>query len=327
MGNITDLRSELYVAAIDAFMASQGWGIDGNPRFYSLWGWAPNSYARPLEDGLGGGEITGIGPSISFDGVRQRVDAIIDRWGGLPASSGDGPYATATGNAAKTLGASGTAGFTVEASAIHTAAGTVESMLTGGLIQGSFVAPMLDKYYTQFVSVYQALGAACAVLEINYKTQQEIWANLNSDVYNVGTAARDALANFAATKQAAFTDVTLTFVAAVLATGATVATAGAAAGLVLALAGASAVVDATANALDKEASFKGADYDAIMNAFAAALETIDSNLTETETALNTMLNEALSEINGARDAFDLDRYQLNSRNRGPDGNPLPYPGE
>ena len=85
-------------------------------------------------------------------------------------------------------------------------------------------------------------------------------------------------------------------------------------------------MDATANALDKEASFKGADYDAIMNAFAAALETIDSNLTETETALNTMLNEALSEINGARDAFDLDRYQLNSRNRGPDGNPLPYPG-
>lgn len=304
-------------AAIDAFMADDGF-YEGNLGFanrYYKWGWAPNGYEMPSSSGEGGGKMVDGMPwadDISFDGIRSRVDNAVDKWRDLPTGTAAGAYKTSTSTAAASLGASGSGASVADDGAILTSTNTVGDLLTQQLV-ASFIEPMLDKYYTQFKGVSQSLGAAAAILQMNYTMQSTMWQGVRDDVAAIIENAESACAEYAESQGAADFQITLGVVATVAAAVATVATAGAAAPLVGAMVTLSAAASTAVSAISADASITGGSYDEIMSSFEEALEDLLSAISDQESEVRTMLSGAVNAIIADPSGFDLNRYQIQTQ--------------
>lgn len=299
-------------AAIDAFMADDGFYEDKfGTNYYYKWGWAPNGYEMPNASGEGGGKVDGMpwNDDISYDGVRSRVDDVVDKWRALPTGADAGVYKTSTSSAAASLGASGSGASVADDGAILTSTNTMGDLLTQELV-ASFIGPMLDKYYTQFKGVSQSLGAAAAILQMNYTMQSTMWEGVRDDVATIVENAKSACAEYAESKGSADFQITLGVVATVAAAVATVATAGAAAPLVGAMVTLSSAASTAVAAISADASITGGSYDEIMSSFEEALETLRTAVSDQESEVRTMLSGAVNAIIADPGGFDLNRYQI-----------------
>jgi len=307
---------KLKKAAIDAYMADDGFYESklGNNLYYK-WGWAPNGYEMPSSSGEGGGRMADGLPwadDISFDGIRSRVDNAVDMWRGLPTGTAAGTYKTSTSSAAAGLGASGSGTSVADDGAILTSTNTMGELLTQSLV-ASFIEPMLDKYYTQFKAVSQSLGAAAAILQMNYTMQSTMWQGVRNDVATIITKAETAFTQYADDKSAADFQITLGVVATVAGAVATVATAGAAAPLVGAMVTLSSAASTAVSAISAETAITGGSYDEIMSSFEEALEKLRSAVSDQESEVRTMLSGAVNAIIADPSGFDLDRYQIKTQ--------------
>lgn len=302
-------------AAIDAWMAADGFYEDKfGTNYYYKWGWAPNGYEMPSASGEGGGKVDGMpwDDDISFDGIRSRVDNAVDKWRNLPTGAAAGTYKTSTSGAAASLGASGSGASVADDGAILTSTNTMGDLLTQSLV-ASFIGPMLDKYYTQFKGVSQSLGAAAAILQMNYTMQSTMWRSARDDVASIIENAESACAEYAKNKGAADFQITLGVVATVAAAVATVATAGAAAPLVGSMVALAAAASTAVSAISANASITGDSYDEIMSSFENALEKLRTTVSEQESEVRTMLSGAISAIEQDPSGFDLNRYRIETQ--------------
>ncbi|MFG6475958.1 hypothetical protein ACFXP7_06170 [Microbacterium sp. P06] len=310
--DLDDAIGKLKKAAIDAWMADDAFYKDklGENKYYK-WGFAPNGYEMPNDAGEGGGKVDGMpwDDDISFDGIRSRVDNAVEIWRDLPTGTAAGVYKTSTSSAAASLGASGTGASVADDGAILTSTNTMGDLLTQQLV-ASFIGPMLDKYYTQFKGISQSLGAAAAILQMNYTMQSSMWQGVRDDVATIIENAESACAEYAESKGTADFQVTLGVVATVAAAVATVATAGAAAPLVGAMVTLSAAASTAVAAISADASITGGSYDELMSSFEEALDTLRSAVSDQESEVRTMLSGAVSAVAADPGGFDLNRYKI-----------------
>jgi hypothetical protein len=307
---------EMKRAACDSFMSDNGWPVDVfDDRFYSLWGViAASSYHRPYANGEGGGAAWGVsswGDSMapSFDSIRADIDEIVSPWLGLPDGSQCTAPRLAASSAASIFGASGTGGSIQDNAEIVTSNQTVADVLITN-IQGSFTAPFHDKYYAQFAKVAAGLGAASAILEMNYAAQAGIWPAARADALTLCENAREALRADAGESAAEYGKVALTVVGAVAGAVATVATAGAAAPAVAVLVGLSTVATGTLAGIEATATISGSGCNAILASLSDALSTLNSGIAAQEGALNTLLSSTIATIDSNLASFNLDAFSM-----------------
>ncbi|MEV7799102.1 hypothetical protein AB0O14_08445 [Microbacterium foliorum] len=295
-------------AAIDAYMADEGFSPDlVNDGLYSYWGWLPNSYHRPDANGEGGGDIIGFGSSISFDGIRSRVDSAVSPWldPTLPDGSGASGPLTTTRSAASTLGASGTGGGFEDDGVIERSSSTINlTVLTN--ISGAFTTPFLAKYHDEFLNIAHRIGVATAMLEMNYSVQSQIWTAAGDDVASICESAKDSLASYAETTAQEMLEYGLTVVTVAAGAVASIATAGAAAPLVAGMVTLAGTATIAIQAIDAVATLSGSSYSELMESFEAALEAVNSAISTQETELVTMMNGATAQISENSASFDLD---------------------
>lgn len=294
-------------------MADDGWAPDiaSGESWYSFWGWLPNSYSRPDVNGEGGGQIEGIGSSISFDGIRARVDNATSRWlsPALPDGSAASPSLTSARSTAATLGASGTGGSFDADGVVERNSGTVKDTLQINL-SGAFTTPFYEKYYAQFLDVVHGIGVASAMLEMNYSVQSQIWSSAGTDAATLCDNARQALTAYADETAAQMLKYSLTVVSTIAGAVASIATAGAAAPLVASMVVIGGTATMALQATEAAAALEGSSYDELMTSLEGTLETLATKIKDRESALNTMMNEALETINASPAEFDLDKYSL-----------------
>lgn len=303
-------------AAIDSYMSEVGWPphvMDDS--YYSLWGFiGASSYIRPATDGSGGGEASGFseaGGSMapSFDSIRSAIDSYTSPWLDLPDGTRCSTPRQATSSAAAIFGASGTGGSVQNNGEIATSNQTVSDVLISN-IQGSFTAPFHDKYYSQFAKVVSGLGAASAILEINYAAQAQIWPAARVDVTTICDHARNAWSVDAKLSADKYSAITLTVIGAVAGAVATVATAGAAAPAVAVLVGISTVATSAMAGLEASASVSGDSYADILGSLGEALGTLNARIAAQEDALNTMMVNAMTAMGDDLPSFNLDQFTM-----------------
>lgn len=311
----TTVIGEMKRAAIDMFMSDQGWPPHiADDSYYSLWGFiGASSYVRPGEDGSGGGEPSGFsaaGDSMapSFDSIRGWIDDLTSKWLDLPDGSACTPHEqVARGTAAKFGVAAG--GGTVEIGYIGDRNSTIDINVANG-IRGAFVAPFHQKYQARFGDVCMGLGAAAAILQINYAAQAAIWPAARTDVTAICVQARDALREKADASASAYGAVTLTVIGAIAGGIASVATAGAAAPLVatmVSIAGAAAVATA---GMEAHATITGSTYTELLESLGEALRILDEGITAQEQGLATMMTAAVDTMYSDLSGFNLDAFRM-----------------
>lgn len=316
--NLPTIIGEMKRAAIDAFMADQGWKphfLDNN--VYSLWGViGASAYHRPGTDGSGGGDAAldgfsewGESLAPSFNGIRGTIDGHMEPWLDLPDGSRCSDPKTAAGNAGAIFGASATNASIQDSGDIFRSSPIVSDQILNN-IDGSFKAPFHTKYSLQFAKVTAGLGTACAILEINYATQLDIWPAAKIDVLEIAVATRDALIAKAEESQDASTKVILTVIGAAAGAVASVVTAGAALPAVLAMVGFASAATVGLAVVDLNASVTGTTYTEILESLGSALQSLSDGIETHEDALNTMMGEAASYMESNASSFDLDAFSL-----------------
>jgi hypothetical protein len=308
---------EMKRAAIDCWMADDDYCVHFSyDDTYALWGYvAANSYARPGADGQGGGEFTGWvswnHPSLAprFDEIRGYVDGWTAQWKGLPDGSACTAPLQATTTTAAVFGASGSSPSVQDNGEISTANHTVADVLVNN-IKGSFVVPFHDKYYTQFSMVEYGLGAATAILQVNYNVENTMWEKVRDDVTNLCVNATNAWKKQADLDADAYGTVTLTVVGAVVGALATIATAGAMAPAVAALVTISTVATAGVAGIAASASISGGSYLEIFQSLADGLTMLGDGIRKQEQAVMDMLDKSNTFILDNKASFDLDAFSL-----------------
>lgn len=316
---------EMKRAAIDCWMADDDYCVHfAYDDTYALWGYvAANSYSRPGADGQGGGEFTGWiswnHPSLAprFDEIRGYVDDWTAQWKGLPDGSACTAPLQATTTTAAAFGASGSGPSVQDNGEISTANHTVSDVLISN-IKGSFVTPFHDKYYTQFSMVGYGLGAATAILQVNYNVENTMWDKVRDDVTNLCVNATNAWKKQADLDADAYGTVTLTVVGAVVGAFATIATAGAAAPAVAALIGISTLATAGVAGIAASASISGGSYLEIFQSLADGLMMLGDGIRKQEQSLTDMMDKSNTYILDNKPDFDLDAFAL-GRYPGSDG--------
>ena len=312
---------EMKRAAADSYMAAQGWFVEvTDDTIYSLWGFLWDSaYERPEPDGSGGGDACGWvnfaaeSMASTFDNLRGQIDTITGPWTDLPDGSLCEAPRNAAALAAGRFGASG-ASASVEANAELAEASSTMNDKLNIVIKGAFTVPFQDKYSTQFSLISVGLGIACAIIELNYDTQQKIWPAAQDDVVALFVGTREALREDARQSAAEFGQVALTAVAVIGGAAATIATAGAAVGLVVAAVTVAGAASIAARGLEAHATITGADCWDILGSLDTALGTLNTGITEIETTLNSRLQDTITAMESEPAYFNLDAF------------PISYPG-
>ncbi|MFE1646762.1 hypothetical protein ACFM35_14370 [Microbacterium sp. P01] len=311
--DLSGIVGQMKRAAIDCWMADQGFYPNwGNDQLYAKWGWMLNFYDRPAEDGSGGGDGNGVEDSVAeeFAEIRAVIDSRVSSWLDLPDGSLCGAPRGAANATTALLGGSATSPTVQGGGEIATANDTVHEVVVNNL-RGSFRAPFLDKYYTQFSKVAHGLGDACIILEANYAGEQAMWPAARTDVATICDAARAAWAKQAEDASAANGTLALTVVAAVAGAVSGVVTAGAGTvAAVAALGSIAALASSAVAAITAETAVSGGSYLEILESLTSALETLDETLTDQEDALVTMLNGASSTMRGDLASYNLDAFAM-----------------
>jgi len=247
--------------------------------------------------------------AAQFDDIRAVIDSRVSAWLDLPDGSACATPQQSVSSTAAIFGASGTGASVQNNGEIVTSNETVSKVVITQM-SGKFKAPFLDKYHAQFSNISYGLGAACAILEMNYAAEQKMWPAARDDVAKILEQARDAWATQAGTAAAASGTLTLTVVGAVAGAIATVATAGSAAPAVAALMGLSTVATGVMAGIAANAAVSGSSYLDILDSLDTALGALNKALVDQEDALNKMMVDAVNTINGDPAEFDLDAFSL-----------------
>lgn len=311
--DLSNIVGKMKRAAIDCWMADQSFYPNwGNDQIYAKWGWMLNFYNRPDENGNGGGDGNGVNHSVAaeFDAIRGAIDASVAPWLDLPDGSACSAPQSAAGATAAALGTSG-AGMTVQNShEIATSNHTIHETVVNR-IRGSFKAPFLDKYYTQFSKVSYGLGDACVILEANYAAEGSMWPAARKDVATICENAQLAWAQQAGSAAAANGTFTLSVIAAVAGAVSSVVTAGAGAAVAVAALGTIAV--AAGGAMEKingRAEVSGNSFQSILDSLNGAFGTLNDALKGQEEELSKMMTEATTTMLGEIGAYNLDAFAL-----------------
>lgn len=313
-GDLPSTIGKMKRAAIDCWMADNAFYPNwGNEMIYAKWGWMLNFYNRPDENGNGGGDGNGVNHSVEaqFEQIRSAVDATLAPWSDLPdGAANDAPRGMASAAAAK-LGTSGASATVQNSGEIGTSNNTIHETVINKMT-GSFRAPFLDKYYTQFSMVTQGLGDACVLLETNYIAQHAMWPAARADVATLCDNALNAWNQKAAKAAAANGTVVLTVVGAVAGVVSSVVTAGTGTVAAVAALGTLAAAANTAMAaISANAEVSGNTYPEILGSLSQALGKLNGALQSQERALDTMMARASTEISGDLANYNLDAFSLN----------------
>jgi hypothetical protein len=313
-GEMSDIVGKMKRAAIDCFMADQGFHPNwGNDQIYAKWGFMLNFYNRPNPQGEGGGDGNGVNHSVApaFDEIRAAIDARVSPWLDLP-DGGDAcdTLASATSSAAAILGTSGAGASVQNTGALATANETVQQMV-GNRISGSFKPAFTDKYYTQFKSVSRGLGDACVILQLNYSAQSAMWPAAQDDVAAICDSARAAWDQKAGNAAAASGTLVLTVVGAVAGVVGAVVTAGTGTAVAAAvLAGIAGGVSSGIQGIARNVIVAGNTYLDILGSLDEALGKLNDALTKQEDELNAALTEAAGIIRSDNATYTLDAFEL-----------------
>lgn len=311
--DLEDTIGKMKRAAIDCWMADSGFYPNwGNDMIYAKWGFMLNFYNRPDENGVGGGDGNGVKDSVEaeFEQIRSAVDAVVAPWLDLPDGTACATPQTVASTTAAQLGSSTTSPTVQNNGEIGTSGGTIEAALVNN-IQGSFTAPFLDKYYTQFSKITHGLGDACVLLEANYAGEAAMWPAARADVAQLCEVARAAWSNKAAKAAQESGQLTLTVIGAVGGAVASIVTAGA--GTVAAVATLATIGAATSSAvqaISADVELAGSTYEDILASLSGALTTLNTALDEQEQELQAMLNSGSSAMSSDQANFNLDAFSL-----------------
>lgn len=314
-GELPDIIGKMKRAAIDCFMADQGFHPNwGNDQIYAKWGFMLNFYNRPNAAGEGGGDGNGVNHSVApaFEEIRAAIDARVSKWLDLPDGDDCGAPTSATSATAAILGTSGAGASVQNTGAIGTANDTVHEMMANA-IQGSFKPAFIDKYYTQFSSVAHGLGDACVILQLNYSAQAAMWPAARQDAVSICDSARAAWDQKAGNAAAANGALVLTVVGAVAGVVSAIVTAGT--GTVAAAAVLSGIAGAASSAVQgiaRNVVIEGNTYLDILSSLDEALGNLDAALEKQENELNDAMTEAASIIRSDNATYNLDAFALGS---------------
>ncbi len=312
-GAIATTIGEMKRAAIDAYMAQQGWLIDYEyDDRYALWGFIPSWYRRPTEDGEGGGENIPFGGDSMVEGfsnIRSRIDSATSKFVGLPDSSPVAEAITGTGAAATQFGAAASGSSVIADGEVAKSIDTISNTVVSNM-RGSFKAPFQDKYDAQFAKVIGGTGAAIAVLQTAYAGEKAIWPAAREDAADICENARNAFRLDAKQSADEIRDLALSVVTSVAAVVTTVATAGTAATIVAVAGFAKTAADTVSSLSTALTPFAVNGYEGIMGALEGACTDLDGAITAQERAFEDMLSSTVDSIASESDAFDLDAYSL-----------------
>ncbi|RLP82026.1 hypothetical protein D9V34_09385 [Mycetocola lacteus] len=313
--DLSELKGKMKRAAIDCWMADTGFYPHiGNSKIYAKWGWMLNFYNRPDENGRGGGDGNGVTASVEaeFDAIRRAIDALVDRWLDLPdGSECDDPLQRAK-TTANTLGASGGPGSGESTGDISTANNTVHEVTINKLV-GSFRAPFLDKYFTQFSTVQGELAAACMILQTNYGAEREMWPAARVDASKLCERALQAWIAQQEQESDVNATMALTTVSAVAGVVTSLATAGAETiASVTALSAIAGSATIAIQGISSDVDVRGGSYQEIFQSLTEGFEKLDSVLKSQEHALNKMLRDTLAMMYSDMSRFNLDAFVLGS---------------
>jgi len=316
---LSDTIGKMKRAAIDCWMADQSFHpTPANDMIYAKWGWMLNFYNRPDANGNGGGDGNGVKDSVAaeFEEIRVAIDGVVGRWLALPDGAECETPQTAVSSTGSILGSS-VAGATAPGGAdIGTPNGTVHETVVNS-IEGSFTAPFLDKYYTQFSKVSHGLGEACVILEANYLAEMRMWPAARTDVAAICESAKNRWAQKADDAAQANGTLMLTVVAAVAGAVASVVTAGAGTvAAVAALGSVAAIANTAVQGIAAEAVVSGNTYGDILGSLSDALGTLNDALEAQERALDTAMSDAIGTIRGDLPSYNLDAFSLDTYTTG-----------
>ncbi len=316
--DLSNIIGKMKRAAIDCWMADQSfyptWGYEET---YCKWHWAPYQYFRPDENGVGGGKSVGYGDDVNceaqFDQIRAAIDGIVSKWLDLPDGTACADPESKAATSAAILGASGADPAVQNTGEIGTSCLTIHDSLIGNAnMQGAYIRPFHNKYYTKFSSVRGSLGQASLILQANYAAQAALWPAAREDVAKICDDARAAWETQAGLASTASTTFQLAVAsAAVTAIGGviTATTIGpAVVGVAAVTFGMSTAVSAAAQ--DASVSVSGDSYESILEALDTALEKLSTSIKDQEEALSTSMNEAVAAMNSDLSSCNLDAVDL-----------------
>ncbi|MGO1851302.1 hypothetical protein [Microbacterium sp.] len=317
-GEIESIIGKMKRAAIDCWMADQSfYPAWGNEETYCKWHWAPYQYHRPDANGAGGGTSVGYGDGVTcvaqFDGIRSSIDAVVSKWLDLPDGSECGDHESKAATSAGILGASGADPTVQNTGEIGTASLTIHDSLIGNAnMQGAYIRPFHNKYYTKFSAVRGSLGQASLILQANYAAQAALWSAAQEDVAKICDDARAAWETQAGLASTASTTFQLAVAsAAVTAIGGviTATTIGpAVVGVAAVTFGMSTAVSAAAQ--DASVGVSGDSYESILSSLETALEKLSQSIKDQEDALSTSMDEAVAAMNADLSTCNLDAVDL-----------------
>ena len=323
---LASFKGKMYRAAIDCWMADQSftppWGAEHT---YAKWGFAPFQYHRPDENGVGGGASVGYGDGVNceaqFDQIRAAIDAIVDPWLSLPDSAGSAPHAASAEDASAFTGNSG-----ANSPGLEGPRNQVERVATLQL-KGQFVAPFVDKYCSQLMTVAHGIGDGCLIVSASHAAEVALWPAAREDVTTICLQAQAAWEAVAAKRAAANAEVTFAVIGAVASGVAAVLTAVLTAGTSLAattVSSAVAIAHAAKGALGViggaasvaiagmkySAAVTGDSYSGILTSLSESFQRLTKTINEQDGHLRTMLSEMDSEVFADRASYDLDYFEL-----------------
>lgn len=311
-GNISTIIADMKRAAIDSFMANQGWFVDYEySDRYALWGFIPSWYRRPGEDGEGGGERIAVGSDSmveSFHNIRSRIDGATSKWVGLPTGSGAGDGQEAANAVATEFGAAASGGSAIANGEVEKSIDTISNTVVSN-VRGSFKAPFLDKYDAQFSKIVGGLGAASALLQTAYAAEGAIWPAARQDAVDICDSVRNAFKLNAKQSAEEARDIAFGVVGAVAGVVTTVASAGTAGPIVMLLNLAKTAAD-TVGTLEAAADIATDSYDSIVGSLESASDDLDAAITTQESAVKTMTSGASEIMLAESENFNLDAYAL-----------------
>lgn len=311
-GEISTIIGEMKRAAIDSFMANQGWFVDYEySDRYALWGFIPSWYRRPEENGEGGGERIAVGSDSlveGFNNIRSRIDGATSKWVGLPTGAGASDGQESANSVATEFGAAASGGSAIADGEVEKSIDTISNTVVSN-VRGSFKAPFLDKYDAQFAKVVGGLGAASALLQTAYAAEGAIWPAARQDAVDICDSARNAFRLNAKQSAEEVRDFAFGVIGAVAGVVTTVASAGTAAPIVTLLNLAKNASDAVGK-LDAAANIATDSYDSIIESLESASRSLDEVVTEQEGAVRDMTESAGEVISTENESFNLDAYAL-----------------
>lgn len=312
---LPDLTGKLKRAAIDAYMKSQQWEIQGE--HYEIPGNSTNKVTRPGANGDGGGDWSGeffqewfVGGSRdeefqgAFNDIRSKIDGLLKPWKDLP-DPGEFDGMVESMRKANGLLALSTSTSGGQATGAGSIAGNLDIIKENSdAMSGGTISAFKQKFLLQLGKAIGGHHAITVILGSALTSEQKLWTEGRQDVADAVHAATEAFNKYAKGDDA---DLTIQFkvAGAVVAGVAAFASGGASAVLTGAGTGLT-ILTALSEESQKNASKPpGKDYNGLMEGFKTALEELDKAITNEEKGVRDNLSDNLGKVRSDSGSYDL----------------------